>query len=73
MTCAQVLGRRCHRRIVGGYLICAGENVAHIFNSDHGEPARLTLGAAPRPTPDKESVLQVRRDPTVQIDWTTIR
>ena len=48
IMCAEVLWWRCHRRIIADYLICAGENVSHIFSSDHDEPARLTLGAAPQ-------------------------
>lgn len=49
MMCAEVLWWRCHRRIIADYLICTGESVVHIFSLDHGEPARLTLGAVPQP------------------------
>jgi uncharacterized protein (DUF488 family) len=49
MMCAEVLWWRCHRRIIADYLICADENVVHIFGSGHDEPARLTPGAVPQP------------------------
>jgi uncharacterized protein (DUF488 family) len=49
IMCAEILWWRCHRRIIADYLMCAGESVVHIFDSDHDEPARLTFGAVPQP------------------------
>jgi uncharacterized protein (DUF488 family) len=48
--CAEALWWRCHRRIVGDYLIAAGDTVFHILAAGKIEPAKLTPAA--RRTPE---------------------
>jgi uncharacterized protein (DUF488 family) len=45
VMCAEGLWWRCHRRIIADYLIAAGEEVLHILEPCHIEPARLTPAA----------------------------
>ena len=49
MMCAEAVWWRCHRRIVGDYLLARGETVLHIMGEGRLEPARLTAGAAVQP------------------------
>jgi len=49
IMCAEAVWWRCHRRIIGDYLIAAGETVCHILGRGHIEQARLTEGARPSP------------------------
>jgi uncharacterized protein (DUF488 family) len=48
IMCAEAVWWRCHRRIIGDYLIAAGETVFHILGPDRTEPARMTAAAQPR-------------------------
>jgi len=50
IMCAEAVWWRCHRRIITDYLIVAGEQVFHILDKNHVEPARLTPGARPDPS-----------------------
>jgi uncharacterized protein (DUF488 family) len=45
IMCAETVWWRCHRRIITGYLITAGETVFHILGTNHVAPASLTPGA----------------------------
>jgi uncharacterized protein (DUF488 family) len=43
--CAEAVWWRCHRRIITDYLLAAGEQVFHILDPDHIEPASITPAA----------------------------
>lgn len=45
IMCAEAVWWRCHRRIIAGYLIAAGERVVHILGSGHFEEGRMTNAA----------------------------
>ena len=47
VMCSEAVWWRCHRRIVGDYLIQAGIRVIHIMGSGKIVPATLTEGAVP--------------------------
>ena len=47
IMCAEAVWWRCHRRIVGDYLIRAGIRVIHIMGPGKTVPATLTEGAVP--------------------------
>ena len=49
VMCAEAVWWRCHRRIIADYLIAAGEEVFHILDEGHIEPARMTPAARPQP------------------------
>jgi uncharacterized protein (DUF488 family) len=49
MMCSEAVWWRCHRRIVGDWLLARGEEVFHIMAEGRLEPARLTPGAVVRP------------------------
>lgn len=49
VMCAEAVWWRCHRRIVADYLLASGATVWHILGPHQLEPARLNLGAVPRP------------------------
>jgi uncharacterized protein (DUF488 family) len=48
VMCAEAVWWRCHRRIIGDYLIAAGEEVVHILSAGHIERALLTPAARVR-------------------------
>ncbi len=50
VMCAESLWWRCHRRIIGDYLIAADEDVFHILGEGHIERAHLTPAAQLGPT-----------------------
>ena len=45
IMCAEAVWWRCHRRIIGDYLLTTGEAVFHILGLKKIEPARLTPAA----------------------------
>jgi uncharacterized protein (DUF488 family) len=45
IMCAEAVWWRCHRRIIGDYLIATGETVFNILGPNHIEPAHLTSAA----------------------------
>lgn len=45
LMCAEVLWWRCHRRIIGDYLLAAGRTVCHILGDGRAEPAAMTPAA----------------------------
>jgi uncharacterized protein (DUF488 family) len=49
IMCAEAVWWRCHRRIIGDYLICAGEKVFHILGRGRLDEARLTPSASLQP------------------------
>jgi uncharacterized protein (DUF488 family) len=49
IMCAETLWWRCHRRIIGDYLLAAGETVCHILNLRNFAEASLTPAAKRRP------------------------
>ena len=48
IMCAEAVWWRCHRRIIGDYLLAAGERVMHILGTSHVDEAHLTPGAVLR-------------------------
>ena len=49
IMCAEAVWWRCHRRIIADYLISRGKRVLHIMPDGRIVPAKLTVGARPRP------------------------
>jgi uncharacterized protein (DUF488 family) len=49
IICAEAVGWRCHRRIIGDCLVQRFDAVTHIMGPGKLAPARLTCGAQPLP------------------------
>jgi uncharacterized protein (DUF488 family) len=49
IMCSEAVWWRCHRRIIGDYLVAGGETVFHIMAPGRLEPARLNPAAVVQP------------------------
>jgi uncharacterized protein (DUF488 family) len=45
IMCAEAVWWRCHRRIIGDYLLARGRTVLHLMGKDRVDPAKLTPAA----------------------------
>ncbi|MDN5964576.1 MAG: DUF488 domain-containing protein [Actinomyces sp.] len=54
LMCAEAVWWRCHRRIIADHLLAQGDEVLHILDLHHCDPARLSEGARIAPGPDHQ-------------------
>jgi uncharacterized protein (DUF488 family) len=45
IMCAEAVWWKCHRRIITDYLLAAGQQVLHIMDANHVQPAQMTNAA----------------------------